>query len=146
MAYSERIRQSACPCTRNTAEPESYKIWFEPEPARRALAARILSLESPADWDGDGAKAISRLTCAAASRFYEVAASRSFVAPRSIAPSTDGAVGFTWEGDLGLINIQVYGQGETDCEIRWSRAVNRAPRCCSMNEAIDELGAFLALK
>jgi len=113
--------------------------------ADMSRSAMIQLMKSPQNWDGEGAKAITQAACEAAMYLDQTIEARSYRPPSSIAPSTTGAIGFTWKGKTGLINVQVTGLGKQDCVINWSRAGGRTPMRCSILEAIVELGSFLAL-
>jgi len=125
------------PFSMNTSNGGTYS--FEPQ------LARILSLERGRDWDGEGAQAITMVACQAAVFFGQLINARSFRAPDWIAPSTEGAVGFTWRTKTDQLNIQVLSLQVTGFVVRRAGPAGRYQRQCSVEAALDEVGSFLAL-
>jgi hypothetical protein len=106
--------------------------------------ARILSMKRARNWDGEGAEAITDATCNAAVYFRRLVEAWSLRAPDWIAPSTAGAIGFTWRTKTEQINVQVQSVGEGGCIIRRSGAAGRFKVKCSIEVAKQQLSPFLA--
>src|SRR5262249_48709259 len=124
-----------------------------PQRAGRAKAVKepcepmrdqILSMKWEADWDGAGAKPITGLVCRAAIRFGEGIRHGSLRAPDSIAPSTQGAIGFTWRTKSDPFNVQVSSSRKNGCLVRRAGSSGRLSRQCSIPEALHALTSFLA--
>jgi hypothetical protein len=126
--------------TRTSSEPVVGDHWTLSSAGRE----QILSMERGSDWDGEGAREITRDACEAAILFAQLAESRSLRAPDSIGPSTSGAIGFTWKSRAEQINVQVFSLAEHGCLVRRAGTV-RSKSECSISEAIDNLDSFLAL-
>jgi len=121
----------------NTSTGETSS--FEPE------LARILSMERAGDWDGEGARPITKEACQAALLFRKLIEINLCRAPDSIAPSTRGAVGFTWRAKSDQMNIQIHSGLEDGCIVRRAGARGRSQDRCSLRVALQELRLFLAL-
>ena len=120
---------------------EGRKAVKEPcEPMRD----QILSMKWEADWDGEGAKPITESVRRAAIRFGEGICQESLRAPDSIAPSTRGAIGFTWRTRSDQFNVQVSSSRKNGCLVRRAGSSGRLSRQCSIPEALQELTSFLA--
>jgi len=109
------------------------------------MRAKILSMERGGDWDGEGAKPIGALVCKAAALFGDNIYLCSLRPPDSIAPSTRGAIGFTWRTKTDQLNIQVLSLEDTGCVVRRAGSAGRYQRQCSVYAALEELRLFLAL-
>jgi hypothetical protein len=126
-------------CTVSTAAQSRNKL-----PAD-SKTAKILSMERSADWDGEGAHAITKQTCAAAELFDNLVRTESLRPPDGIAPSKDGAIGFTWRMAGEQLNIRVTSRGAGGCLVRTSGPRGRSSLSCPIVAAIDEVRLFLAL-
>jgi hypothetical protein len=107
--------------------------------------AKIMSMKRGPNWDGEGALAITEATCRIAVHFGQLVDARSLRAPSWIAPSTTGAIGFTWRTPENQLNVQVLSVGRTGCIVRRSGTQGRYQRKCSVNAAVEELSEFLAM-
>jgi hypothetical protein len=126
-------------CTVSTAAQSRNKLPAE------SKTAKILSMERPADWDGEGAHAITKQTCNAAELLDNLVRTASLRPPDGIAPSKDGAIGFTWRTGNEQLNIRVTSRGASGCLVRASGSHGRSSLSCPIVAAIEELRLFLAL-
>jgi hypothetical protein len=104
---------------------------------------KILSMERGSNWDGEGADAITRTVCEAAIFLKQLIDARALRAPDWIAPSTDGAIGFTWRTKSDQLNIQVSSLEKSGCVVRRSGCAGRSEKRCSVYAATTELSSFL---
>jgi hypothetical protein len=104
---------------------------------------RILSMERGSDWDGEGAEAITRMVCEAAVFFKQLTDAGSFRSPDWIAPSTDGAIGFTWRTTSDQLHIEVMSLEKNGCVVHRSGCAGRSEKRCSVYAATTELSSFL---
>jgi hypothetical protein len=109
-----------------------------------SMRDQILSMQWAGDWDGEGAKPITASVCKAAIRFGEEIRRESLPLPDSIAPSTQGAIGFTWRTRSDQFNVQVSSSRKDGCLVRRAGSSGRRSRQCSIPEALQELTSFLA--
>ena len=122
----------------------SLEPWKRSEPID-ANYQRILSMERGLDWDGEGALPITAATCSAAVHFAQLIDERSLRPPDWLAPSTAGAIGFTWRTRNDQLNVQLSSRASTGCIVRRSGSGGSRERECSIPRAIEELSSFLAL-
>ncbi|HTE20845.1 MAG TPA: hypothetical protein VK689_20965 [Armatimonadota bacterium] len=73
------------------------------------LEAAVRSLQRGDDWDGEGARGVSRDACEAALAFLaEVrAAIQGLPDPTSVSPSVSGAVAFSWRRGREVLLVEV---------------------------------------
>lgn len=70
---------------------------------------RIAKMERTGDWDGEGAKPITKTTCGEALDFSREIDATLLPRPNAICPGTDGSIGFSWLNHKSLLHIKVEG-------------------------------------
>jgi len=90
-----------------------------PFPVRESRIPDISSMSRPPDWDGLGAKAISRTACQASVSFLDRASSLGIPQPKFVTPSPLGGIAFQWNTNGHRLKVRVFGEGPEECSFQW---------------------------
>ncbi len=112
------------------------------DPQCDPMKEKIMSLRHEANWDGEGAQPITNGVCAAAALFLDSVTNRGLPRPENIAPSTSGAIDFTWRLGNEMLNVQVYSLSDLGFFVRRLGTGGRDTLWCSFYEAGNECLSF----
>lgn len=115
-----------------------------PVTAASAFRERILSLECPRNWDGEGASPITRSTCEAGILFLEAVYTKQLPDPTFISRTFDGAIGFQWNIGSALIAIRIASLRANGCVFQTAGSIGRKKYPCDFSRALRELGGLTA--
>jgi hypothetical protein len=85
----------------------------------------VASLRRARDWDGLGAKAITKEICDHAITFLDAAEERGIPAPEFVCPSALGAIALEWRPGDRRAGVRVYSSAPDGCAYVFREATGR---------------------
>lgn len=82
----------------------------------------VLALPREADWDGEGAEAVTEETCRDAVDFLESAVGAGVPLPASVAPTVFGGVSLFWKQDGERLLVELRPGIGDNAVLQWIRA------------------------
>ncbi|HEV3120729.1 MAG TPA: hypothetical protein VGY53_02450 [Isosphaeraceae bacterium] len=117
------------------------EVAVSPQPVDDELSkcsATIMSLQRASDWNGLGAKGITKADCAAAVEFLAEAMAMGVPAPASIGPSPKGNVALTWKLPPNLVYVEISAENKGKVYYQWGGPTTQA------KDGVLPAGQFIA--